>query len=77
MPEQKIGTCSICGGEVIGWVGPFWSTVPPPPPRCASCGAVSAAHDPVIPMRPIHPKDRGRLKWGRADRSMGGGRHNA
>jgi hypothetical protein len=52
MPEQRIGACSICGGEVIGWVGPLWSTAPPPPPRCKNCGAVSAAHDPVIPMRP-------------------------
>ena len=52
MPHQRIGTCSICGGDVMGHVGPWMGTVPPPPPRCSNCGAVSAAHDPVIPMRP-------------------------
>lgn len=52
MPNQVIGSCSICGGDVEGWVGPYWSTVPPPPPKCRDCGAVSAAHKPVIPMRP-------------------------
>lgn len=54
MPNQRIGECSICGGDVIGWVGAYWSTVPPPPPRCVNCGAVSAAHDSVIPMRAKH-----------------------
>src|SRR5688572_2259203 len=34
MPDQRIGTCSICGGDVVGHVGPFLSTVPPPPPKC-------------------------------------------
>lgn len=52
MPEQRIGECSICGGDVYGHVGSLLSTVPPPPPTCRKCGAVSAAHDPVIPMRP-------------------------
>lgn len=51
MPEQRIGTCSECGGSVYGWVGGWMATVPPPPPRCRDCGAVSVVHDPVIPMR--------------------------
>lgn len=53
MAEQRIGACSICGGEVRGHVGPWMGVVPPPPPRCQKCGAVSAAHDPVIRMRPV------------------------
>lgn len=55
MPEQKIGVCSICGGDVVGWVGGWLATVPPPPATCQSCNAVSAAGEPVIPMRKRAP----------------------
>lgn len=55
MPEQRIGECSLCGGDVMGHVGAWWSTEPPPPPECTTCGAVSEFHSPVIPMRPKRP----------------------
>jgi hypothetical protein len=50
--DQVIGECSQCGGNVAGYVGPWMGVVPPPPPSCQSCGAVSAQHHPVIPTRP-------------------------
>lgn len=62
MPEQRIGECSICGGDVVYFVGVWMSIIPPPPPHCTSCGAVSAAHDPVIPMRPCGPR-RAKVTW--------------
>ena len=53
--NQVIGRCSICGGEVVGHVGAWWATIPPPPAKCSSCGAVEA-RGPVIPMVPArHP----------------------
>lgn len=48
---ERIGTCSLCGGDVMGHTGAWWSTLPPPPDRCASCGAVRA--EDVILMRKI------------------------
>ena len=39
MAEQRVGTCSLCGGEVRGWRGGWWSVEPPPPDSCSSCGA--------------------------------------
>lgn len=51
--DQRIGSCSICGGDVVHWVGAWMSTNPPPAPHCIRCGAVSAASQgPVIPMVP-------------------------
>ena len=47
---QRVGTCSICGGDVIGLRGGWWSVNPPPPDECSNCGA-RAAWD-VIPMFP-------------------------
>ena len=47
--RARIGTCSLCGGDVLGHVGAWWGIIPPPGPRCASCGAVPAAD--VIEMR--------------------------
>jgi len=41
--EQRIGSCSLCGGDVLGFVGVWMATVPPPPPRCSGCGARPAA----------------------------------
>lgn len=46
--EQRIGKCSLCGGDVVGYVGVWMSVSPPPPPRCTSCGAGLASD--VIPM---------------------------
>lgn len=48
--EQCVGTCSICGGDVMKHAGPWHGTIPPRG-RCTSCGAVEAC-GPVIPMRP-------------------------
>lgn len=50
MAEQRVGTCSICGGDVIGVRGAWWSVSPPPPDKCTSCGAV--AQSDVIKMVP-------------------------
>ena len=49
--NQRVGTCSLCGGDVIGFRGAWWSTVPPGPDKCSRCGAVRA--EDVIEMR--HP----------------------
>lgn len=46
--DQRVGTCSLCGGDVYGHRGAWMSVMPPPPDRCSSCGAVSR-YD-VIPM---------------------------
>lgn len=49
-----IGTCSLCGGDVVGHSGVWMATIPPPPARCSSCGATEA-RKPVIPMRHAPP----------------------
>ena len=46
---QRVGTCSLCGGDVMGYRGVWLSMLPPPPDHCASCGAVSASD--VVEMR--------------------------
>ena len=46
--DRTIGTCSICGGAVT--VPGVWWCVEPPIPTCTGCGAIAAAHGPVIPM---------------------------
>jgi len=52
--NQRIGSCSLCGGDVISFVGSWMSISPPPPARCSGCGATSASD--VIPMvRPWGP----------------------
>jgi len=52
--SQRIGACSLCGGDVIGFVGSWMSINPPPPARCSGCGALPASD--VIPMS--HPAPR-------------------
>lgn len=51
----RLGSCSICGGEVMAVDSWEWfSTEPLPPPTCRSCGAVTAASQrDVIPMVPV------------------------
>lgn len=56
--DRKIGSCSICGGDVVAYEGPWMATVPPPPPHCTSCGAVTADSERVIKM--VRP----RSAWG-------------
>jgi len=41
--RQRIGTCSLCGGDVMGYRGAWYSVLPPPPDECTSCGAVVAS----------------------------------
>ncbi len=48
--EQRVGSCSLCGGAVYGYRGAWMSVSPPPPDRCTSCYAVSISD--VIPMTP-------------------------
>lgn len=61
--EQRVGTCSLCGGDVMGHRGAYWSVIPPPPDHCVSCGAVRADQDPVIPMRRPGSPRRPRHRW--------------
>lgn len=56
MSEQRVGTCSICGGSVMGIRGAWWSVSPPPPDRCSNCGAV--AQGDIIKMHPAPPVPR-------------------
>lgn len=60
--RSRIGTCSLCGGDVMGHSGAWHAIIPPPPPTCTSCGAVSATGDPVIQMRAASPSRPGSLR---------------
>lgn len=46
--NQKIGTCSLCGGCVVGPT--VWHGINQPPVWCETCGATGADHGPVIKM---------------------------
>lgn len=46
--QQRVGTCSLCGGDVMGYRGAWFSVSAPPEDTCASCGAVR--NDDVIKM---------------------------
>lgn len=48
--QQRIGSCSLCGGSVMGHAGPWFSVNPPPPATCAQCGATDGSD--VIRMHP-------------------------
>jgi hypothetical protein len=48
--STRVGTCSLCGGDVMGVRGAWMSILPPPPDTCAECGAVAAGQNDVIPM---------------------------
>jgi len=56
MAFQRIGTCSLCGGDVVGHRGAWMATVPPPPDTCQDCGAV---RDTDL-IRMVRPAPRGR-----------------
>lgn len=53
MADQVIGSCSLCGGDVVGHVGAWHGVIPPPPAVCTQCGA-REARQPVIQMRPAY-----------------------
>lgn len=40
--DSRIGTCSLCGGDVMAWTGAWWSVNPPPSARCVKCNAVQS-----------------------------------
>ena len=68
--DTRIGTCSLCGGDVYGYTGPWWGTVPPPPPTCRNCGSIPKWADDTIDMSPrklpkIHtyPTDKIEIDW--------------
>ncbi len=48
--NKRIGSCSICGGDVV--MPNIWHGTVPPVPRCRGCGATAAKPGPVIPMEP-------------------------
>ncbi len=56
--RKRIGSCSICGGDVMAYTGAWFSVNPPPPPECSKCGATTS--DDVIDMTPL--KQRSLLK---------------
>ena len=47
---QRVGTCSICGGDVVGERGAWMGVNPPPPDTCRRCGATASSD--VIKMYP-------------------------
>lgn len=55
MTETVIGSCSICGGDVVKYMGVWMSILPPPPATCRDCGATES-RGPVIPM--VSPSGR-------------------
>lgn len=64
MGQERIGTCSICGGDVIGTRGAYWSVVPPGPDTCGSCGAIAKGSNDVIEMEPRGHRRIGRnITW--------------
>ena len=54
MADRVIGTCSVCGGDVVAYDGVWMSVSPPPADHCSRCGAVRAKGL-VIQMIPVNP----------------------
>ena len=50
MGMERVGTCSLCGGNVMGVRGAWWALGPPPPDTCQECGAVASTD--IIKMIP-------------------------
>jgi len=60
---RVIGVCSICGGDVTIFDGP-WGGMQPPVASCASCGAIRQEdRGPVIPMVPRWPRRPNDQYW--------------
>ncbi len=55
--EKIIGSCSICGGDVWRYIGPWYAIVPPPPPKCISCGATMRAGVIAMTPKPVNFND--------------------
>lgn len=54
MAKQRVGTCSNCGGTVVGYRGAWMSVNPPPADHCKNCGGLAKSdvikiHPPVSP----------------------------
>ena len=56
---QHVGTCSLCGGDVMGVRGAWWSVSPPPPDTCSGCGAMASTD--IIQMYPRPARPQGRI----------------
>lgn len=54
--NRRIGSCSLCGGDVYGHEGGWWSVQPPPSPTCVTCGATT--RDDRIEMVPRRRPER-------------------
>jgi len=61
--EQRVGTCSRCGGDVVGHRGAWMSINPPPADRCTSCGGVAQSDVIQIHPAPSWPDRRNRFDW--------------
>lgn len=59
--ETRVGTCSECGGAVVGFRGAWMSVNPPPPDYCANCGGVAQQDIIKIHPRPSRPSSAGQL----------------
>ena len=65
MNYRRIGSCSLCGGDVVTPEG--WMSILPPKPTCRKCGATAKPSGPVIPMEaPVRPTI---VTWTVSDRS--------
>lgn len=51
--SHVLGSCSICGGDVV--MPNAWYSVKPPVPTCERCGAKAVQHKPIIEMAPKAP----------------------
>ena len=52
MTMTRVGTCSICGGDVRGVRGAWMSILPSPPDTCSNCGAVAGGDGIQMTPRP-------------------------
>jgi len=62
--QQRVGTCSICGGDVVGHRGAWFAVVPPPPDTCTQCGATTRSNViEMVPRRPWRSRPLRRDEW--------------
>jgi len=65
MNHRRIGSCSLCGGDVV--IPEGWMSILPPRPTCRKCHATAKPSGPVIPMEA--PAQRSAPYWLDGDRS--------